>query len=165
MVKHSFPPVVDPATTRLLICGSLPGDRSLAEGRYYANPRNQFWHLMSPVAGADLPALEYADRLKALLAAGIGLWDVVAAADRAGSGDAAIRRHRLNDLPALVAGLPALRAVAFNGARAYTLGARALSGTRLLLVRLPSSSAANACGLTIKRAAYCALAAHLHRDA
>ena len=64
--KHSFPPVVD-AQVRLLVLGSLPGERSLAEQRYYAHPQNQFWRLVSPAAGRDLAALDYPARLAALL--------------------------------------------------------------------------------------------------
>ena len=82
--KHSFPPVVD-ARVRLLVLGSLPGERSLAERRYYAHPQNQFWRLISPAAGRDLSSLPYAERLDALLAVHIGLWDVVASATRPGS--------------------------------------------------------------------------------
>ena len=43
-LKASFPPVVD-ARTRVLVLGSLPGEISLAQGRYYANPQNQLWRL------------------------------------------------------------------------------------------------------------------------
>ena len=50
--KSSFPPVVAP-DTRVLVLGSLPGERSLADGRYYAHPRNRFWHLMGTVIGAE----------------------------------------------------------------------------------------------------------------
>jgi len=160
MVKRSFPPVVD-AATRLLICGSLPGDRSLAAGRYYAHPQNQFWRLLAPVAGVDLPALDYEDRLAALLRAHIGLWDVVAAADRAGSSDAAIRDHRPNDLAALVAGLPDVRAVAFNGGTAHRLGVKALAGSDRPLIALPSSSPLHTVGLAAKQPAWNALAACL----
>ena len=42
--KASFAPLVAPGT-RVLILGSLPGERSLAEGRYYAHPQNQFCRL------------------------------------------------------------------------------------------------------------------------
>src|SRR3954470_14701487 len=103
--KRSFPPPIFPET-RLLVLGSLPGDRSLAAQRYYAHPQNQFWRLMSGVIGRDLVALDYEARLAALSAAQIGLWDVVASARREGSTDAAIRDHVGNDLPALAASLP-----------------------------------------------------------
>lgn len=142
--KHGFAPAV-PADARLLICGSLPGEASLAAQQYYAHPRNRFWHLVGPVIGhPDLPALPYADRLAALAAAGIGLWDVYASARRSGSLDTAIRDGHHAPLADLVAGLPNLRAVAFNGGTAATAGRRMLAGTALTLVDLPSSSPAYA---------------------
>jgi hypoxanthine-DNA glycosylase len=75
----------------LLVLGSLPGEESLAQGRYYAHPRNHFWTLIGAVIGRDLVALGYEARLAALLEAGVGLWDVVASATRRGSLDGAIR--------------------------------------------------------------------------
>ena len=89
-MKANFPPVVD-AGTRLLILGSLPGDASLKAAQYYAHPRNGFWPLIGGVVGEDLVALPYDQRLTRLLAHGVGLWDVIASAERAGSLDAAIR--------------------------------------------------------------------------
>ena len=162
MVKASFPPVVD-ADTRLLICGSLPGDRSLAAGRYYAHPQNQFWRLLSPATGRDLTALSYEARLATLLDAGIGLWDVVATAERSGSSDAAIRDAAANDLPTLIARLPALRAVAFNGGTAYRLGDRVLADAGVLLPRvaLPSSSPLHTVGIAAKQPAWSGLSAFL----
>ena len=111
--KHSFPAVVD-SRVRLLVLGSLPGERSLAERRYYAHPQNQFWRLMSPVVGRDLAGLSYDARLQALLAAHVGLWDVVASARRTGSADAAMRDVDGHDIAALAATLPSLRPIAFN---------------------------------------------------
>ena len=140
--KASFPPVVD-ACTRVLILGSLPGEISLARQQYYANPQNQFWRLLEAVTGADLVASAYEARLAALRAAGIGLWDVIHSAERAGSLDAAIRGHRPNALGELVASLPALRAVAFNGGKALAIGRRSLGpNTPLAVLALPSSSPA-----------------------
>jgi hypoxanthine-DNA glycosylase len=141
--KSSFPPVVAP-DTRVLVLGSLPGERSLAERRYYAHPRNRFWHLLSPVTGVDLVSLGYEERLAALLQARIGLWDTVASALRRGSLDTAIREERHNPLAELVASLPELRAVAFNGAKSAAIGVPLLAGSGLALLRLPSSSPANA---------------------
>ena len=141
--KSSFAPVVAP-NTRVLILGSLPGERSLAEGRYYAHPRNLFWRLAGDVIGTDLEALAYDARLESLLAAGIGLWDTVASATRAGSLDAAIREAEHNPLAELADTLPDVRAVAFNGARSAKIGMVALADRGLALLALPSSSPANA---------------------
>ena len=158
MLKASFPPVAA-ADARVLICGSLPGERSLAEQRYYAHPQNQFWQLLSPVVGHDLTALAYHDRLAALSDARIALWDVVATARRTGSTDAAIADHRSNDLAALAATLPALRAVAFNGGKALAIGRPLVAALPLAIVALPSSSPLHTIGLAAKQPAWSALAA------
>ena len=160
-VHHAFAAVAD-GRTRLLVLGSLPGRQSLAAGRYYAHPQNQFWRLMSPVAGVDLAALDYAARLQALLAAGIGLWDVVGSARRQGSLDAAMRDVAPRDLKVAIAGLPALRALAFNGAAALAIGQRQLGADAgVALVALPSSSAAHAIGVAAKQPAWNRLSAYL----
>jgi TDG/mug DNA glycosylase family protein len=141
--KASFPPVVAP-DTRVLVLGSLPGERSLAAGRYYAHPRNRFWHLIGKVIGAELGPLDYEVRLAELLAARVGLWDTVASAHRAGSLDAAIRDAEHNPLADLAASLPDLRAVGFNGQASARIGMPQLAHTELALIPLPSSSPANA---------------------
>jgi hypoxanthine-DNA glycosylase len=92
----------------------------------------------------DLPSLDYDDRLAALLAAGVGLWDTVASARRTGSLDAAIREAEHAPLAGLIAILPALRAVAFNGGTSARIGRRLLTGAVLRLLDLPSSSPAYA---------------------
>ena len=143
-LQHCFPPVTR-ADTRLLVLGSLPGAVSLAQQRYYAHPQNLFWRLMGTVIGRDLVSLDYERRLEALLDAGIGLWDTVAAATRKGSLDADIKLHAVSDLAELVEGLPELRAVAFNGSTAAKIGRRQLNGIKGIdLVDLPSSSPAYA---------------------
>ena len=154
--KASFPPVVD-ARTRLLVLGSLPGERSLAASRYYAHPQNQFWRLIGAVIDRDLVALPYEARLAALLAASIGLWDVVATATRTGSTDAAIRDVAANDLPALLTRLPALQAIAFNGTAAAKIGKVALGDRHIPQVTLPSSSPLHTIGFEAKRPAWLAL--------
>jgi hypoxanthine-DNA glycosylase len=133
------------AETRVLILGSLPGEASLAAARYYAHPQNQFWRLVGTVIGREgLPALDYDARLAALLAAGIGLWDTIASAVRAGSLDAAIREAEHAPLAEFVATLPELRAVAFNGSTSAKIGRKFLADAPLRLVDLPSSSPAYA---------------------
>lgn len=140
----------------------MPGAASLAAGRYYAHPRNRFWHLLGAVLETDLEAQPYDVRLETLQAAGIGLWDVVGTAHRLGSLDAAIRSAQVNDLASLIGALPALRAIAFNGGKSHALGSRLLAGIGLPLIRLPSSSPANAgIPLATKLESWCALRAFL----
>ncbi|OYX32715.1 MAG: DNA-deoxyinosine glycosylase [Caulobacterales bacterium 32-69-10] len=141
-IKRSFPPAAD-ARTRVLILGSLPGEASLAAAQYYAHPQNQFWRLAGEVVRADLRALSYPERLAALLAAGVGLWDVIESGRRRGSLDTAIRDPSANPLAEFADTLPALRAVAFNGGKAAALGRKLLEGRPgLALIALPSSSPA-----------------------
>lgn len=149
--KRSFPPVVD-ANVRLLLLGSLPGERSLRAQQYYAHPQNKFWELVGAVIEVDLRALPYAARLESLLHHGIGLWDVIAEAERQGSLDTAIRNESHNRLLELVTSLPALQAIAFNGGTAAKIGRRQLQdmANRFDLIDLPSSSPAHTIGFERK---------------
>ncbi|MEX3606229.1 MAG: DNA-deoxyinosine glycosylase [Burkholderia sp.] len=140
-LKRSFPPVVD-EHTRVLILGSLPGEVSLTQSRYYAHPQNRCWHLLGEVLDTELIALDYTQRLQTMQQHRIGLWDVVAEATRIGSLDSRIRDHASNDLVTLVKSLPQLAAIAFNGGMAARFGTRALGEycAAYALLRLPSSS-------------------------
>ena len=159
--KRSFGAVAD-ARTRVLVLGSLPGEESLARAQYYAHPRNQFWRLMSAVLDSDLVPLPYPKRLAALLAAGVGLWDVVGAAVRPGSLDGSIRKAEANALGELAAGLPRLKAVGFNGGKSWAMGRPRLAHLAdVALLPLPSSSPAYTLALERKREAWLGLRDHL----
>ncbi|MET0251824.1 MAG: DNA-deoxyinosine glycosylase [Novosphingobium sp.] len=160
--KSSFPPVVAP-DTRVLILGSLPGEASLAARRYYAHPSNQFWRLAGAVLDGDLASLDYQARLVALQARGIGLWDVVASAQRQGSLDGALREVAGNPLAALVASLPELQAIAFNGGTAARIGRRLLGPVAPMQLDLPSSSAAYTLPFAAKRERWITLREFLRR--
>ena len=143
-LKRCFDPVVDDRT-RLLVLGSLPGDKSLAVQEYYGNRQNKFWELVGEVIGADLRAMSYSARLATLREHGIGLWDVVAEAHRKGSLDSQIRERNDNDLLGLLARHPGIKAIAFNGGTAGRLGLKVLGDAALnyRIVALPSSSPAH----------------------
>jgi double-stranded uracil-DNA glycosylase len=135
---------------RVLVLGSMPGEASLEAARYYAHPRNRFWPLMGQLCGFDA-TLDYPQRLAALQQAGIGLWDVIGRCRRRGSLDTAILDEVANDLPGLLARLPQLQAIAFNGGKAAQSFRRhvepALDPARrdgLAWHALPSTSPANA---------------------
>ncbi|KGB53386.1 Uracil-DNA glycosylase superfamily protein [Sphingopyxis sp. LC81] len=157
-VRHaSFAPHIAP-DTRLLILGSLPGVRSLAQQQYYAHPTNQFWRLLGEVIDQPLADLPYGDRLVALREAKVGLWDVIRSAERHMSSDSQIREAEAHDLAALIAELPDLCMIAFNGGKAAAIGRKQLpplEGTAI--VDLPSSSAAHTIGFAAKRDRWLAL--------
>lgn len=135
-------PVVG-ASTRLVVLGSFPGVASLAAQQYYGHPRNHFWPILAAIWTLDLVPLPYAQRIEAMLARGLGLWDVYARCEREGSLDSAIQSAQFNDLASLKETAPRLQAIAHNGGES----ARALKHTQSLGVavhRLPSTSPANA---------------------
>ena len=144
---RGFAPVAAP-DARILVLGSMPGVASLRQARYYAHPRNAFWPIAAAVHGFD-PALDYPDRLRALQAAGVALWDVLQACERPGSLDADIRGDTLvaNDFAAFLERHPAIVRVCFNGGKAASLYRRhVLPGLAagLEYVDLPSTSPAHA---------------------
>jgi hypoxanthine-DNA glycosylase len=147
-LSQCFPPVADPAA-RVLILGSLPGRASLAAQEYYANRHNAFWRIMGDLLGAG-PALPYAQRLEKLRAAGIALWDVIAAGERPGSLDADIVKASVcvNDFSAFFAVHRGIERVFFNGGAAEATFRRhvlpTLPEAKLQLIRLPSTSPAHA---------------------
>jgi TDG/mug DNA glycosylase family protein len=133
MRDAGFPPIAD-AHARMLILGSLPGQASLRQQQYYAQPRNAFWTIMGRLFGAG-PELPYAERAQRLVAHGIALWDVCAAAQRPGSLDAAIVHASVepNDFAAFLASHPDIGLIAFNGGKAAELY------RRLVLPGLPAA--------------------------
>ncbi|HTW95192.1 MAG TPA: DNA-deoxyinosine glycosylase [Tepidisphaeraceae bacterium] len=142
-----FAPIAD-EHTQILILGSMPGEESLKQGRYYANDRNSFWKIMGKIFEFD-PQDHDHDREKVLLRKRVGLWDVLKSCDRQGSTDAAIKDEDINDFARFFAGHPAIRRVCLNGAKAADLFEKRVSpplaGTyRLDLRRLPSTSPAHA---------------------
>ena len=148
--SRSFAPISAPHAT-VLILGSLPGTRSLAEQRYYAQPQNAFWKIMGELFDAG-PELAYAERTQRLTECSIALWDVVASAERPGSLDSAIVGASVvvNDFQGLFESHPHIELVCFNGAKAAELYERRvlpiLEGDfeHIRYERLPSTSPAHA---------------------
>jgi hypoxanthine-DNA glycosylase len=141
-VRRGLAPVLGRAP-RLLILGSFPGEASLAQARYYAHPRNQFWPILGRLLDEPLPDLDDEARLERLRARRVALWDVLGACRRQGSLDSAIRDASANDLDALLAAAPGIAAVAFNGATAARAAPR-LAARGLATYLLPSTSPAHA---------------------
>jgi TDG/mug DNA glycosylase family protein len=146
---HGFAPVAGP-DARVLVLGTMPSERSLAAGEYYAHPQNAFWPIVEELF-AGHRVRDYAARAAMLVAVKVALWDVLASTVRPGSLDSSIVRATEvpNDIAGFLVAHPEVSVVFFNGAKARELFGRhmatALPADRAVrLVVLPSTSPANA---------------------
>ena len=142
--SEGFPPIAR-SDARVLILGSLPGDRSIAEQQYYAHPQNAFWKIMAELLGIEG---DYATRCQLLCEHGIALWDVLQSSVRPGSMDAAIELDSAqpNDFRAFFVECPGIRKIGFNGRKAQQMFTRFAFGVPAGAdqVLLPSTSPAYA---------------------
>ena len=144
--SSGFPPVTR-ADAQVLILGSLPSQRSLLAGEYYAHPQNAFWKIMHALTGASG---SYDERCAALVAQRIALWDVLAESVRPGSMDAdiALDTAKVNDFKGFFSRHQQLHKVCFNGRKAAEVFQRFVSLDESVAPRhfetLPSTSPAYA---------------------
>lgn len=149
-IARSFPPVTA-EYPRVLILGSMPGIKSLEAAQYYAHPQNAFWKILSALF--DMPAADYAQRLRIITQNHLALWDVLQYCERTGSLDAAIDNAtiQVNDFAGFMAAHPTITHVYLNGAKAAQEFKRRAWPTlppdiaaRLTVIALPSTSPAHA---------------------
>jgi hypoxanthine-DNA glycosylase len=145
---RSFDPVSS-KKSRIVILGSMPGQRSIDVAQYYAHPRNAFWKIMQEIVGLNAGA-SYNSRVRALKSHGIALWDVLHSCHRKGSLDAAITRGtvKVNDFNAFFRLNPRIDTVLFNGSTAERYYKRYvlpdLERGAIKHLRMPSTSPAYA---------------------
>ena len=124
--------------------GTLPGEESLRQVRYYAHPRNLFWPIIHALFGAA-PSDIYDERLDFVRARRIALWDVCAMAERRASLDTEIKREAPNAIDALLDTNPGIATIAFNGGTARRLYDRHFARRpNVIYLALPSTSPAHA---------------------
>lgn len=142
-LKTSFAPIAD-NKTRILILGSLPGEKSLELQQYYAHPQNRFWRLIASLTNNPLPT-DYTEKINLLLANKIGVWDVIHTAKRIGSLDSNILDEVQNDLEGFIENHPNLKVIAFNGSKSQKLFDKYFPRKpEIKYLHLPSTSPANA---------------------
>ncbi len=143
-MKHGLPAKI-PIGCKVLILGTMPGERSIALQQYYANPGNQFRRLLFQLFAPDLKDFAYPQLLQLLENHKIGLWNVLASCERVGSSDRAIKNPKANDFEALFEWQPQLKHIAFESKAAAALFKK-LVGFRedFTYITLPSTSGLNA---------------------
>ena len=143
--SEGFPPIVRP-DARILILGSLPGQKSLADQEYYAHPQNVFWPIMMQIFGISG---DYNKRCARLRDNRLALWDVLRTSIRPGSLDADIQRKSAmaNDFRAFLSVNTQIERIAFNGKKAEQLFRTMVPSKHyepIQLAGLPSTSPAYA---------------------
>ena len=139
---HEFAPVYD-AHSRVLILGTFPSVKSREQQFYYGHPQNRFWKVLAALTESPVPStIEEKKRL--LLQHHHAVWDVIQRCDIIGSSDTSIKNVVPADIP-LVLAKSRIHTICGNGAKACELYDRyILPKTRMPIVKLPSTSPANA---------------------
>lgn len=138
----AFSPIIG-TEPRVLILGSMPSVKSLAEHQYYGHPRNGFWPIICSLLERPMTE-DYGQRTSYIEESPFILWDVLDSCERKGSLDSAIREETVNDFNGLFETYKTIKAIAFNGQTAYKLykrhvGLKAFQGEVYVL---PSTSPA-----------------------
>ena len=141
-VTQEFAPVCD-ADCRVLILGTAPSKKSREVGFYYGHPQNRFWKVLANLTGCEVPGT-VEEKKGFLLREHIAVWDVIAKCDIIGSSDSSIRNVVPADLSRILDHAP-IRQIYANGGKAYELYQKyAYPITEREIVKLPSTSPANA---------------------
>jgi hypoxanthine-DNA glycosylase len=142
-MKFAFPPIAD-ANSKILILGTMPGERSLHLQQYYGNRQNHFWKLLYTILGETFED-DYGKRVALLKKYDIALWDVLAGCYREGSLDSNIKNALPNDFDSFYRACPNIRTVFFSSKAAENFYIKMI-GKRadIEYIVLPSPSGANA---------------------
>ncbi len=156
MKQQGLKPLID-GESKILILGTLPGEKSLEKKEYYSNPRSLFWNaVFARLRGVNLRSLSYKDKKVLLKKLHIAIWDVYKEVDRkkGSSGDKDIKMDSgsFNDVPKLLKRYPSVKKIAFCGVSRNTKRhydaflkkfQNAIGGVNIKMVFLPNPSGSN----------------------
>ena len=140
MICKSFDPIFA-RDAKIMIVGSMPSVKSLADAQYYAHPRNAFWPILFDIYDVK-PHNDYARKKDLIREHGLALWDAAACCEREGSLDSNMRDIQYNDFGALYAQCPGIHTVLCNGGTAHALFLKSGFAGGRRVVRMPSTSPA-----------------------
>lgn len=142
-MKQAFPPLVN-QNSKILILGTMPGEKSLELQEYYGNKGNSFWKLLFTLFNRPLPK-EYIEKKQLLEENNIALWDVLAYCERTGSLDSNIKNEKANNFESFYKQYPNIKHVFFSSKNASNFYDKYVGRKKDLQYSiLPSPSGANA---------------------
>lgn len=116
---EAFAPIVD-KNSRILILGTMPGERSLQLQQYYGHSGNHFWKILFALFNQPF-SIDYNERINLLKENNIALWDVLSHCERTGSSDSAINNEIANDFKLFYKKHPKISAVFLDSLTAEKL--------------------------------------------
>ncbi|MBQ7886152.1 MAG: DNA-deoxyinosine glycosylase [Clostridia bacterium] len=140
MICRSFEPVYS-SDARVMIVGSMPSVKSLADSQYYAHPRNAFWPILFEIFGVE-PTDDYEEKKALIREHGLALWDVAGICEREGSLDSNMKDVQFNDFASLYEKCPNIHTVLCNGGTAHGLFLKSGFAGQRRVIRVPSTSPA-----------------------
>ncbi|MDY0345008.1 MAG: DNA-deoxyinosine glycosylase [Bacilli bacterium] len=141
-LSHPFPLLYDENST-VLILGSFPSVKAVADGYYYANPNNRFYKMMSVIFETDFVSIPWEKKKELLLQHHLALHDSIGYCQILGSSDAKISDVKPSNLHEIFS-KARIKKVICNGAKAYHEYIRFFSDIDIPVVQAPSTSPANA---------------------
>ncbi len=139
MIKHPIPPLYD-KSSKILILGSFPSQKSREAMFFYGHPQNRFWRVLASVLETSIPQ-SVEEKKSMLLGNGIALWDSIASCDIVGSSDSSIKNVVPNDLTPILE-KSNIKAIFTNGKTSDKYFKK--YNPTLSAICLPSTSPANA---------------------
>jgi len=139
---HPFPLLYD-CNSKVLILGSFPSVKAVADGYYYANPNNRFYQVLSVIFAVDFVNVSWEEKKALLLAHKLALHDAIGYCQILGSSDSKIRDTKPSNIREIFANAK-IELVICNGAKAYQEYMRFFADIDINVVQAPSTSPANA---------------------
>lgn len=119
MKKYALLPLVS-AKSKILVLGTMPGEKSIATQQYYGHPGNQFWNIMFATFEAQFTT-DYQARKALLDRHCIALWNVLESCERTGSQDVNIKNEKVNDFDQFHRKYPGISHIFFESKTAQKL--------------------------------------------
>lgn len=142
-MKKAFPPLVN-QNSKIVILGTMPGEKSLELQEYYGNRGNSFWKILFTLF--DIPlSQDYSEKKQLLIDNNIALWDVLEFCERTGSLDSNIKNEKPNDFDSFYKKYPDIKHVFFSSKNASNYYDKYVGRRNdIQYTILPSPSGANA---------------------
>ena len=113
-MKIGFAPIVG-ENPEILILGTMPGNKSLGTGEYYASHTNSFWKIMEQIYNEGKKFQNYNEKVECLATNKLALWDLARQCERKGSADKNMKNVVFNDLVGFLKEHPTIDLLVFNG--------------------------------------------------